>query len=353
MVLYIRTEANRITATGHMMRCMAIADAASEKGIETIFIVAEECSERFPVERGYRTICLHRRWDDFDGEIPVMEQLIKENQIEVLLIDSYFVSYKYMEAVSKATKTAYIDDLHAFVWPCSILINYAVYYDLYDYAGEYPGTKLLLGCSFAPLRKEYVNLPRKKIRQKIKKVLVVTGGTDEFHFMKQFAGQLLLERTAFPDVEFHLVCGTYNRDLDEIRRLTLEYDEETTHRTSSEPPMKIKIYEALPTLKDMMTEADLLVTAGGTTLYEMAACGVPGICFSIADNQMENVKGFAKRGLVRYAGDARKDFSYAYLLQILKELMQDTECRIEMADRLQTLVDGNGAERIVDELFHV
>lgn len=344
MILYIRTEANRITATGHMMRCMAIADAALEKGIETIFIVAEECSEKFPAERGYRTICLHRQWDDFDGEIPVMEQLIKENQIEVLLIDSYFVSYRYMEAVSKAAKTAYIDDLHASVWPCGILINYAVYYDLYDYAEEYPGTKLLLGCSYAPLRKEYVNLPKKKIRQKVRRVLAVTGGTDEFHFMKQFAGQLLKERTSFTDVEFQLVCGTYNRDLDEIRRLALEYPEH---------PMQLGIYEALPSLKDMMLEADLLVTAGGTTLYEMAACGVPGICFSIADNQTDNVKGFAKRGLVRYAGDVRKEFSYANLLQIIKELMQDTECRIEMADRLRTLVDGNGAGRIVDELFHV
>ncbi len=364
MTLYIRTEANRVTATGHMMRCLAIADAAAEKGIQTVFIVAEEGSERFPQERGYETICLGRRWDDFTGEIPVIERLIDDRHVEVMLIDSYFVSEEYMRAVTKMTKTAYIDDLHAAIWSCSILIDYAVYYDLFDYRKEYQDTKLLLGCGYAPLRKEFKELPAKQIRQSVKRVLVVTGGTDEYHFMKRFTETILARRDLFVGVEFALICGAFNREIEEIRQLSADYmaeadefeddrksisDNETDRKTDA---MRIRIYPSLPTLKDAMLKTDLLITAGGTTLYEMAACGTPGICFSMADNQLDNVKGFAARDLVWYAGDVRKDFSYDRLIQMMKELMGDYAARAAVSEKLRALVDGKGAERIVDAVIH-
>lgn len=339
MTLYIRTEANRVTATGHMMRCLAIADAAAVRGISTVFIVAEACSERFPIERGYRTICLNRQWNDFDGEIPVMEKLIEEHQIGVLLIDSYFVTRAYMEAATAVTKTAYIDDLHAAIWPCSTLINYAVYYDKYDYHEEYSDTKLLLGCEYAPLRKEFVGLLERQIRQDVKKILVVTGGTDEYHFMKKFTEMLLLHEDRLKGVECTLICGTFNQDLEEIKML------------ASQKQTFLKVLDALPTLKDALLETDLLITAGGTTLYEMAACGTPGICFSIADNQLDNVEGFAERDLILYAGDLRNDFSFDKLLQMIMDLMHDYEKRVSMSKRLRALVDGHGAERIVDTLL--
>lgn len=345
MTLYIRTEANRVTATGHMMRCLAIADAAAEKGIQTVFIVAEEGSERFPQERGYQTICLGRRWDDFAGEVAVIERLIDDRHVEVMLVDSYFVSEEYMKAVTKMTKTAYIDDLHAAIWSCSILIDYAVYYDLFDYQKEYSDTKLLLGCGYAPLRKEFKDLPVKQISKTVKRVLVVTGGTDEHHFMRGFVEALLSQRNLFAGVEFTLICGAFNREIDEIRKLSADY--------LAEPDdLKIRIHSSLPTLKDAMLETDLLITAGGTTLYEMAACGTPGICFSMADNQLDNVKGFAARDLVWYAGDIRKDFSFDRLIEMMKELMQDYAARDAVSKKLRALVDGKGAERIVDAVIH-
>lgn len=355
MTLYIRTEANCVTATGHMMRCLAIADAAAKREIRTVFIVAEEGSERFPKERGYQTICLGRRWDDFAGEIPVIERLIAEQNIEVMLIDSYFVSEDYMKAVTQKTRTAYIDDLHKTIWPCSVLIAYAVYYDLFDYRKEYPGTELLLGCRYAPLRREFQDLPVRQIRQDVKKVLVVTGGTDEYHFMKQFTEALLAQRSLFAGVEFTLVCGAFNRDIEEIRNLSSEYAAKDFADGSEDiegNTITMKIVPALPTLKDAMLETDLLITAGGTTLYEMAACGTPGICFSIADNQLDNVKGFASRGLVLYAGDVRTDFSYDRLIRMMKEMMQDHTARDAVSERLRALVDGKGAERIVDAVIH-
>lgn len=337
MKLYVRTEANQITATGHMMRCLAIADAAKEMGVETVFIVAEKVSETLPLKKGYQVICLNRKWDDFDTEIPVMEQLIEQHHIEVILVDSYFVSERYMEALHKKVRTAYIDDLHAGIWPCSVIINYAVYSDLFDYEKEYPDAEKLLGCNYTPLRKEYRGGFQRKIREKVQEVLVVTGGTDAFHFMRQFL-EAVKENRNWDEIHFTLVCGSYNEDLDVLKQLG--------HETEN-----VTILEALPSLKSAMAEADFIVTAGGTTLYEVAAMQLPGICFCIADNQILNIEGFTKKGMLAYGGDVRKDFSMEQLGRILEEYRNNKEKREKMSERLGQLLDGNGACRMAAALL--
>ena len=337
MKLYIRTEANKITATGHMMRCLAIADAARELGVETLFIVAEEDSASLPKQKGYETLCLGRTWNDFDGEIPIMEALIQQYNIQMLLVDHYYVSKEYMAAIGKKTKTAYIDDLHDGVWPCSVIINYAVYSDLFDYEKEYPVARRLLGCNYAPLRAEYSEAYSKTVREKVENVLVVTGGTDEFHFMKQFY-EMIAEAEEWKEISFLLVCGAYNGDYAELAQKKSTWN-------------NVKVCDALPGLKPAMEKADLIVTAGGTTLYEVAAMRLPGICFCIADNQIRNVEGFVSGGYLLDGGDVRSDFSMEELRKKLAYCVDNFNVREEMAKRLGSLVDGNGARRIANALL--
>lgn len=335
--LYIRTEANEIIATGHMMRCLSIADAASDLGVTCVFIVAEQQSLALPESRGYEVICLNHPWDDFDGEIPLMEDIIRKFNIEVLLVDSYYVTQKYMQALHRLTKTAYIDDLHEAVWPCSMLIDYAVYSDYFPYKEEYPKAQLLLGCEYMPLRKEYKNLPVRVIRKKVKEILMLTGGADPQHFMR-LAVQMIKENRKWENIHFTLICGRYNTDLN---RLTEE----------TEAVNNITVYPSLPSLKEALLEADIVITAGGTTLYEMAACGTPGIVFQLAENQKWNVKAFSENGLALNAGEMGNDFSIERLEYSMDRLIEDEMLREEMARRLQGLVDGNGGERIVRELI--
>lgn len=339
-IIYIRTEANKTIATGHMMRCLSIADAAKEMGIASVFIVAEEVSRSMPEQRGYEVICLNHTWDDFDGEITVMTELIQKLKIEILLIDSYFVSLNYMDALKRLTKTAYIDDLHDAIWPCCKLINYAVYSDYFPYEEEYPDTQLILGSEYMPLRQEYQNMPRRILKNEVREVLLLTGGSDLQHFMKT-AAELILEKEDWKPIHFTMVCGAFNTDLEELMKLAEDCGNH------------ISVYPALPTLKEKLLEADIVVTAGGTTLYEMAACGTPGIVFQLADNQRWNVKAFTEKGLTLCAGELGNDFSKERLAETLEKLINNFELRKEMSERLQRLVDGQGANRIVQKLLEI
>lgn len=336
MTVYIRTEANRTTATGHMTRCIAIAKEIRAMGGEVIFIVAEMVSTKLIIEAGFEYICLDRVWDDFDGEIPVILRLIEDNDIKIMLIDSYYVTSRYMEAVRSKTRTAYIDDLHDQIWPVDAIINYAVYSDLFDYNLEYPDSDRLLGCDYMPLRPEYKDIVVEE-RGKCSNALVVTGGGDEYHFIKNLASRISKE-AALKDMTFTLICGAFNVDYDELCAL---------YTGASD---NIRLLKSVPSLKDYLLGSDMIITAGGTTLYEAAVCQVPCIAFRIADNQNYNVTAFGEKGLAIDAGDVRYDFSYDNLIQSICQLKKDDNLRKAIRTRQKKTVDGQGAYRIAEYL---
>ena len=334
--LYIRTEANVNTAMGHMMRCTSIAESARKIGAEVTFIVAEEGSGKLPESKEFEVICLNKKWDDFENEIPVIKELIKERNIKILLVDSYWVSSEYMEEVSRCTKLAYIDDLHERIWPVDILINYSVYSDCFNYEDEYNGKKLLLGTDYFPLRKEYIGISKRKISSDVKEVLIVSGGSDELHFMKRFAFRLS-ENEFFNNINFTFILGNFNDDYDSIT--------EISNRVNN-----IKVLKTLPTLKDIMLTSDLIISAGGTTLYETAAVSLPVITYILADNQYYNATSFGKKKLALYAGDIREENTMNVLEEYLLEMINNKKLREEMSERLFNLLDGKGADRIAEKL---
>ena len=143
-MLYIRTDMNAVIATGHVMRCLSIADAAKSQGEETTFILADEQAVEVIKQRGHRTIVLHTQWDDMDAELPKLVDVLKEEKVNRILIDSYQVTVTYLEALSSQVKTIYIDDRNAFVYPVDGLVCYANYWKKYAYPSCYKNTKLYM-----------------------------------------------------------------------------------------------------------------------------------------------------------------------------------------------------------------
>ena len=114
-MLYIRTDMNVQIATGHVMRCLSIADATRELGEKVIFLLADNHAVEYITERGYETIVLGTKWDDMASELPILLDIIKEKKIQSVLIDSYQVTETYLKSLSEHIKIAYLDDLNAIV----------------------------------------------------------------------------------------------------------------------------------------------------------------------------------------------------------------------------------------------
>lgn len=328
-MLYIRTDMNDTIATGHVMRCLAIADAAGKQGETTVFLLADGSASAFLAERGYESITLDTQWNDMEGELETLFSLIRKRKIKKLLIDSYQVTESYLAALRRAVKTVYLDDLNAFVYSVDMLVCYAVYWEKFGYEKAYRETKLLLGTAYTPLREAFFSCRKKEIGDRIEHILLLSGGTDPYDTIKSLLEQL--PRDSYRCIT--VLCGRYYAGYEELKKTYPE-------------GKNVAIYQAVPDIERYMAEADVAITAGGTTLYELCAVGTPSISYSFADNQLENVLQFQKDGLIDYAGDARKENVAECVVELLKTYSRKK--RVLRSEAMQRLVDGRGAARIAE-----
>lgn len=330
-MLYIRTDMNQTIATGHVMRCLSIAEAARNMGQDTVFILADEQAVGLLKERGYAYIVLHTPWDDMDRELPELEKCIKEQKIWRILIDSYHVTEFYLKRLSEMVKTYYIDDINAFFYPVSGIICYANYQEKFCYPKRYPNAELYLGPKYVPLRKEFHNCMAKHIKPEAEHLLLMSGGSDPYGVLENILDRL--NKNLFQRVD--VICGMYYPDYDRLKEKYRSYENIRLHKAVTDPDVYMK-------------EADLAVSAGGTTLYELCAAGTPAISYAVADNQLWNVKKFDEDGLIAYAGDVRKEGVTESLVCLIEKYRQDADLRAERSEKMQKLIDGRGAERIAE-----
>lgn len=337
-MLYIRVDANEIIATGHVMRCLSIAQAAKRMGEETTFIVADKTGEALIKKNGFPVICLHSKWDDLIDEKEQLADVIHQLHIDLLLIDSYYVTEDYLAMLNKLTQTAYIDDLNRFAYPVDILINYNFYAENLKYKERYRklniSTEFLLGPKYAPLREEFI-VEKKNITECPTKILITSGGTDNFNMnmalLEEFQKHIWFEK-----LEYYVILGAFN-----------PYREALEQKWGLYP--NIHLLSNVKNMSYYMQECDMAVTAGGTTVYELCACGIPSVLYTMADNQYMIAQTVSDRKWIPWVGDIRndKDSCVRKIAEQIETDIKDYTGRKQKSISMQETVDGCGSERIV------
>lgn len=336
----IRADMNDTIGLGHVMRCLSVADALRCLGEEVLFITADEKGSRLFSERKIHFISLDSDWKNPEAELAKLKKVIADRKIHHLIVDKYEITQEYMSRLCECTELTYIDDLASQVWPCHNLIMYANYYQKFSIWNSYCNTRLLLGTSYTPLRAEYQNIPPKNISSDVRKVLFLSGGTDEYRLAITFL-QELGKRELYEQLEVCVICGPYCKSLEELKLFARERGRD-----------RVKICVQVHDMWNYMMWADIAVSAGGTSLYELSACGTPFITYLIAENQRDNVETFARECQIPYMGDMRTDPArkMAELTDSLLELIYSQSKRAEMSMHLKECVDGEGAARLAKEL---
>jgi spore coat polysaccharide biosynthesis predicted glycosyltransferase SpsG len=99
-------------------------------------------------------------------------------------------------------------------------------------------------------------------------------------------------------------------------------------------------------MPEVLRGAKLAVTAGGTTLYELASLGVPMVMLAIAENQRPTCERFAVADAAGYAG-WYGELTPARLVEEIMVYWTEPELLRTLATRARSLVDGRGAARVV------
>ena len=334
MVL-IRVDGNHQIGTGHIMRCLSLADAHREQGREITFATAELYFQQLIEMRGYSCTVLGTVYDRMEEELPVFLPIIERERPELVILDSYFVTPQYMEAVKRTVPLLYTDDLNLFDYPVDIVVNY----NIYGPDVPYPQNKMyLLGPQYAPLRKEFQGVSQRNTKDRVENVLVSTGGTDPYHVALHCA-EYLREHLPRENMIFHLVLGAMNQDAAELERI------------AEELPF-IRLHRQITNMCSLMLQCDAAISAAGTTLYELCACGLPTVTYILADNQIQGAQMFQKAGLMPCAGDIREDACFLErLFELLNSLADDFAQRQRIAEQMQGAVDGRGAARLAEAVL--
>lgn len=348
-VIYFRTDGNEEIATGHIMRCLSIARACAALQTECCFLVSDETSlsllhERFAFPNEFPVRCLHSDYKNMEAELPALQSIIKEALW--LFIDSYFVTPSYLSELQNCCRTAYLDDMLAFPYPVDLVVNYDI--DEKEEPSCYRNiSRRLIGAAYTPLREQFQNAVC-QIHPEVHNILISTGGTDacnaagqvlEHIFTLQDSGDMTPSDTVLQKCHYHVLTSRLNSHYQELKQLASQYP-------------TIHIHENVQDMAALMQSCDVAVSAGGTTLYELCAVGVPSISFVTADNQLNAAKTFAGQGIIPYAGDIRisRDGVIGTAIAFLNENIQSYEKRQKSSLCMRAFIDGNGSARIARAL---
>lgn len=339
--ILIRTDGNPDIATGHLMRCLSVAQALRDKEVPVFFAVADEVSAGllrnfFRFEEEFPIYLLHTDYRCPESEAAPLSSLFSKTAIGGILVDSYFITPAYLEMLKDKAGTAYIDDLYSFDYPVDLLINYdAVVPSAFYHKAE----RTLFGLAYTPLRKQFAGI-RPLVRPRVKEVLISTGGTDPCRLAESLVS-LLLNSPESRDWCCHVLAGPMHPGREALEQLAL-----------SHPGLILHGHEEQ--MAALMQRCDLAVSAAGTTLCELCAAGVPSVSFTMADNQLVTARQLEASAAIPYAGDVRTAENLpSVLCRTLYRLASDYEGRKSQSSSMHRLIDGNGAVRIADALIRL
>jgi len=204
-------------------------------------------------------------------------------------------------------------------------------------------TDTLLGTEYQPLRKEFQQDIDYAVKDKITDVMITTGGSDPFFAAKAFTDAFLEEkRLRQGEVRYHIISGPFNTHAEELHQL---YDGNPY----------VEIHEHVTCMKDIMKQCDVIVSATGSTVYEVCALGVPLITFYFAENQKPGAEEIQRITSVincgNYALDSTETVEMAK--KSLIRCMMEKNYREILSREEKRLVDGRGAARIVKALIRL
>jgi UDP-2,4-diacetamido-2,4,6-trideoxy-beta-L-altropyranose hydrolase len=332
MVLF-RTTGGRLTGFGHARRCLSLAQALRQVGMRSEFVLDDASLEMLVAAQGFA--CVHV---DAASDLATTLRLVRECRAMAVVVDSYTLPPSYVHDIRVGgAAIAVIDDLRNAELEADVIVNPSPATRRQDYA-RLAGAMCLLGPSYALLRPQFARCPTHVVREHVERVLITLGGSDPSGLTKKI---LSCVRDALPRASVDVVLGP------------LADESSLIEAVAQDPDEHVSVYRDPTDMADLMLAADLAMSAGGQTLYELAATGTPTAAIRLVDNQTGNLLAFAHHGTLSWAGDAGNRDLSTKLAHSLRLLDSDRDWRQQQSLAGQRLVDGQGAGRVANEILRI
>jgi len=364
MLVAFRSDASLIIGTGHVMRCLTLAEALTARGLRCRFIGREHPGNLLEMIR-QRNFDVHllpadlgavakdastdderfsyAAWlgSDWATDAAQTRSALGNSGVDWLVVDHYAVDVRWEQSIRPACRNLMvIDDLADRMHDCDLLLDQSPGRDACDYAHLVSNDcTVLAGPRYALLRSEFAKLRdyslRRRTVSRMKHLLIAMGGVDEPN-----ATSLVLETLKdcpLPeDCRISVVMGTHAPWLDQVRLLALDM------------PWATEVFVNVRNMAQLMADADLAIGAAGGTAWERCCMGLPSLIVVLAANQRAGAAALAATGStvsLGGVGDVRRTISPA-----IQWVMQAGRLPA-MSEASRTLVDGEGASRVMSTML--
>jgi len=334
--LVIRADANVQIGIGHVMRCLALAQAWQDSGGSVAFATAyglpESLRQRL-ISEGMKVQHLVEEAGsvaDANATIALAQKLGASH----LVIDGYHFGVDYQQRLKNAElRLLFIDDNgHAEHYYADWVLNQNLHASETMYASREPYTQLLLGTHYALLRREYWKWRgwQREIPSEANKVLVTMGGSDPDNVTLKVIEALL--QVQIEGLDAIVVVGDGNPHFAQLQTVV------------GARQHNIRLETKVRDMPALIAWADLAVSAAGTTCWELAFMGLPNIILPLADNQYPTAEALnGMQVALNLCGVT--EVTAEKLAKEIETLSVTTQKRCEMSQRGRNLVDGEGADR--------
>ena len=342
MNLYVRADADSEIGTGHIMRCIALAQAWQVQGEKVTFIShceSEALRERIQIE-GFRFISLDHVCPDSSDLMNTLSILKNESadQKPWLVLDGYHFTTEYQKAIrDEGILLLVIDDMnHLPLYHADILLNQNIHApDLSYHCDE--DTTLLLGPSYVLLRREFLKYRdfKREIPDRAKNILVTLGGADPDNVTLKIIEALKLIDE--PDISVKIIVGPANPH------------QKTLSNAIGSAHFETELLINPPNMPELMAWADMAISAGGSTCWELAFMGVPSIVLILAENQAAVAEYLLNKKAVLNLG-IFAECSKEHISDACKTLIGSSIARTSLSQQSTTLINGHGPNHVIKSM---
>jgi UDP-2,4-diacetamido-2,4,6-trideoxy-beta-L-altropyranose hydrolase len=348
--LVVRADANSIIGTGHLMRCIALAQAWQERGGHVTFLshCQSEALQRRVIKEGFEFVFVERPHPDPADLKQVLDRLQNFRNgsgMPWLVLDGYHFDSDYQRSIREAgSRLVVIDDYnHLSNYHADILLNQNIGAELIPYICDLKTLKLF-GPKYALLRTEFLSWKNKiqKQSEDPRRVIVTLGGADHDNITLKVLRALL--QTRLNGFGIDVIVGPANPNIKE-----LEFEIQCARKASVPLTNSIQLLYSI-NMPEIMAMADVAISAGGSTCWELCFFGKPFLVLITAENQRGIAHGLDKVGSAICLG-WHQDVTINQIQTNLESLLNDIQGRRELSIKGRKIVDGQGRNRVLDAVY--
>jgi UDP-2,4-diacetamido-2,4,6-trideoxy-beta-L-altropyranose hydrolase len=343
--LLFRVDASIQMGTGHVMRCLALAQSWQDDGGEVYF-----CTKDLPIALEHRLAT--------EGINQIELQAVPGSPSDALetidychnhfsswlILDGYHFDAEYQSTIKAAgLKLLVIDDHgHANSYSADLILNQNVCARAELYPHIAPETKLLLGCEYTLLRREFWSWrgdPLTRQRQfdpdKSLRILITLGGSDPYNTTLTILSAL---KYIDPNqIEVNVIVGGANPHIQSLQSICTEIGQ------------SVQLHSNVTDMPALMARSDLAISAGGGTCWELALMGIPALLIILAENQRPIIEELEALDVGVNLGWHNK-LNPELIAAEITRLLKNRDRLADMSQKALKLIDGYGSDRAIDHL---